>query len=92
MNWDRIEGNWKEYKGKVKERWGKLTDGDLQAIEGKRDQLIGKLQQTYGMAREEAEQQIKDFLDKLGAGKDDTGEATTGEKDTEWQGDSAGTH
>ncbi len=92
MNWDRIEGNWREYKGKVKERWGKLTDGDLQTIQGKRDQLIGKLQQTYGMAREEAEQQIKDFLDKLGAGEKDEDEAATGDEDTEWEGHSAGTH
>lgn len=90
MNWDRIEGNWKEYKGKVKERWGKLTDGDLTAIEGKRDQLIGKLQQTYGMAREEAERQIKDFLEKLGVG--DKHDSSASEKQGQWQGHGAGTH
>jgi uncharacterized protein YjbJ (UPF0337 family) len=62
MNWDRVEGNWKQVKGKVKENWGKLTDDDVDVIEGRRDQLIGKLQEKYGIAREEAERQVADFL------------------------------
>jgi uncharacterized protein YjbJ (UPF0337 family) len=62
MNWDRVEGTWKQVKGKVKENWGKLTDDDVDVIEGRRDQLIGKLQEKYGIAREEAERQVADFL------------------------------
>jgi uncharacterized protein YjbJ (UPF0337 family) len=61
MNNDRMQGNWKEIKGKVKETWGKLTDNDLTVIDGKRDQLLGKIQERYGMAREEAEKQLKQF-------------------------------
>ena len=61
MNSDRMEGNWKELKGKVKEKWGKLTDSDLDVIDGRRDQLVGKLQERYGIAREEAEKQLKEF-------------------------------
>jgi uncharacterized protein YjbJ (UPF0337 family) len=64
MNWDMIEGNWKQYKGKVKEQWGKLTDDHLDTIAGKRDQLIGKIQETYGINRDEAESQIRDFEDR----------------------------
>jgi uncharacterized protein YjbJ (UPF0337 family) len=66
MNWDQIEGNWTQFKGKVRERWGDFTDDDLEMIKGRRDQLSGKLQERYGMAREEAERQIKDFLDSIG--------------------------
>ncbi|MCG3111078.1 MAG: CsbD family protein [Candidatus Manganitrophus sp.] len=64
MNWDQIEGNWKQFKGKVKEKWGELTDDDLQVIGGKRDKLIGKLQEKYGIAKEEAEKELKNFEDQ----------------------------
>jgi uncharacterized protein YjbJ (UPF0337 family) len=65
MNWDRIEGNWKQFKGQVKEKWGKLTDDDLTAVAGKRDQLLGKIQERYGMAKDEAERELKTFSDKI---------------------------
>lgn len=61
MNWDQIEGDWKQFKGKVKEKWGKLTDDDLDVIKGKKDQLSGTLQKKYGIAKEEAENQLTDF-------------------------------
>ncbi|PSJ47920.1 general stress protein CsbD [Zobellella endophytica] len=61
MNWDIAEGNWKQFKGKVKTQWGKLTDDQLDIIAGKRQELAGKIQETYGISRDEAEQQIKDF-------------------------------
>jgi uncharacterized protein YjbJ (UPF0337 family) len=61
MNWDRIAGNWREVKGKFKEKWGKLTDDDLDVIDGKRDQLAGRLQANYGIAKDEAERQIREF-------------------------------
>ena len=58
-NWDR--GNWKQAKGKVQEQWGKLTDDYLDKIAGKREQLVGKIQESYGIARDEAERQVKDW-------------------------------
>jgi uncharacterized protein YjbJ (UPF0337 family) len=61
MNWDRIEGNWKQAKGKVKEQWGELTDDYLNKIAGKRDQLVGKIQESYGIGKEDAERQVKDW-------------------------------
>ena len=59
MNWDRIEGNWKLLTGKAKEQWGKLTDDDIDVIAGKRVQLSGKIQERFGVAKDDAEQQIK---------------------------------
>ena len=61
MNWDRIEGNWKQLKGTVKEKWGKLTDDEFDTIGGKRDQLVGKIQNSYGVGKDEAEKQLKDW-------------------------------
>lgn len=61
MNQDTLKGNWKQLKGKVKERWGKLTDDDLDVVEGRAEQLLGIIQERYGIAREEAERQLKEF-------------------------------
>lgn len=61
LNKDIVEGNWKQFKGKIKEQWGKLTDDDLDVIAGKRDQLVGRIQERSGIARDEAEKQVKDW-------------------------------
>ena len=59
MDWNRVEGNWKQLKGKVKEQWGKLTDDDLDVIAGRRDQLLGRIQQRHGLAKDEADRQVR---------------------------------
>jgi len=65
MNWDQIAGNWKQVKGVVREKWGKLTDDDVDVIAGKRDVLLGKIQEKHGIAKEEAEKQLKAWEDSL---------------------------
>jgi uncharacterized protein YjbJ (UPF0337 family) len=65
MNWDQIAGNWKQFSGKVREQWGKLTDDDLARINGQREQMIGCVQERYGVAKEEAEKQVKAWESKL---------------------------
>jgi uncharacterized protein YjbJ (UPF0337 family) len=62
MNWEQLEGKWKRYKGIIKEKWGKLTDSDLDVIAGKRDQLIGRIQERYGMTKEQAQREVKDYI------------------------------
>jgi len=62
MNWDQIAGSWKQAAGKVKEKWGKLTDDDLTVVSGKRDQLSGLLQKRYGMAKDQAEKELDEFV------------------------------
>jgi len=61
MNRDTVQGNWKQFTGKVKEKWGKLTDDELDQAEGKADQIAGILQEKYGMAKEEAQRQVKEL-------------------------------
>ena len=61
MNWDTIQGNWKQLTGRAKQQWGKLTDDDLQVVAGHRDVLAGKIQERYGIAKDEAERQVKDW-------------------------------
>ncbi|MEM5520269.1 CsbD family protein [Sulfitobacter sp. AS59] len=64
MNWDTVKGNWKQMTGKIKEEWGDLTDDDLTEAAGERDQLVGKIQAKYGVAKDEAEKQVDNFLAK----------------------------
>ena len=56
-----MEGNWKQLSGKVKTQWGKLTDDQLTQINGRRDQLVGKIQESYGISRDEADRQVRDW-------------------------------
>lgn len=64
MNTDRISGRWKQVKGRIKEQWGRLTDDDLDVIAGKRDQLLGRIQQRHGIAKEEAQEQVRRFEER----------------------------
>jgi uncharacterized protein YjbJ (UPF0337 family) len=45
----------------LRKRWGKLTDEDLRRINGKREQLSKVLSERYALARDQAEEQIKEF-------------------------------
>jgi uncharacterized protein YjbJ (UPF0337 family) len=62
MNKDTIEGNWKQLKGQVQARWGKLTDDDLTMAAGNVEILRGKIQERYGIARDEAQKQLDEFM------------------------------
>ncbi|HYN62366.1 MAG TPA: CsbD family protein [Rubrivivax sp.] len=64
MNWDRIEGNWKQVVGKARAQWGKLTDDDFDIVAGRREQLAGKIQERYGVAKEDADKQINEWIGK----------------------------
>ena len=61
MNWDRLQGNWKQVKGKIRQQWGKLTDDTLAKINGQRQVLVGKIQEAYGISRDEAERQVREW-------------------------------
>ena len=64
MNWDRIEGNWKQVVGKARAEWGKLTDDDFNIVAGRSEQLAGKIQERYGVAKEDANKQISEWIGK----------------------------
>lgn len=61
MDWDIVEGNWEMIRAKVRERWGKLSDNQLDRISGKRDQLVDAIRKSYGIGKEEAEWQVRDW-------------------------------
>ena len=61
MNTDIIKGKWKQLSGQIKAKWGDLTDDDLDIAEGNSEYLAGKVQERYGVAKDVAEKQVKEF-------------------------------
>jgi uncharacterized protein YjbJ (UPF0337 family) len=64
MNQDVLQGRWNQLKGKVREKWGELTDDDFTQIAGKKDQLVGRVQERYGLAKEQAERDVDEWLNE----------------------------
>jgi uncharacterized protein YjbJ (UPF0337 family) len=62
MNRHRLEGNWNQFSGTVKGQWGRLTDDQSAVNAGKRTQRAGRIQRQYGVAKDQAEDQLKDLL------------------------------
>ncbi len=63
MNKDTLEGKWTQVKGYIRKQWGKLTDDDVDQIQGNAEILAGKLQERYGRTKEQAQEEVKRFLD-----------------------------
>ena len=64
-NWEQVAGKWKQFSGQVKKKWGNLSDDELMQVNGRRDVLVVKIQERYGIAREEANKQIDEWISKL---------------------------
>lgn len=62
MNWDVIKGNWKQSKGSVQSRWGELTGDEVDEVAGEREKLEGIIQEKYGKTKQEAKQDVDDWL------------------------------
>jgi uncharacterized protein YjbJ (UPF0337 family) len=67
MNRDILQGNWKQAKGEILRQWGKLTNDELDRIEGNRIKLVGLIQERYGVAKDEAEEQLRAWEDRHAA-------------------------
>jgi uncharacterized protein YjbJ (UPF0337 family) len=73
MNWDQIAGKWLQVKGDIRQKWGKLTDDDLEVIAGSKDNFIGRIQVRYGIAKDQAQQQLDDWLKTVGPAEPHSG-------------------
>jgi uncharacterized protein YjbJ (UPF0337 family) len=61
MNWTLAENNWQQFKGRVRARWIKFDETQLATIAGQRAELLKCIQSTYGIARSEAEREVRAF-------------------------------
>ena len=64
MNWAQVEGKWDQLKGAAQKQRGKLTDDDLMQARGSRDDFIGRVKERYGIAKEDAEKQVDEFMSR----------------------------
>jgi uncharacterized protein YjbJ (UPF0337 family) len=58
---DMIRNRWSLLRLRLKGKWSKLTDDDINRRDGHRDYLVGKLQERYGIAKEKARVEVKEF-------------------------------
>lgn len=58
---DMIRSKWSLLAKKLQVKWGRLTDDDVGRRDGHRDYLVDKLQERYGIAREKARVEVKEF-------------------------------
>lgn len=65
MNKTVLEAKWKQVEGLIQKKWGKLTDDDLLAIKGDITLLGAKVQERYGLAKEEAQEQVEELLERF---------------------------
>lgn len=61
---DELKGKWQQQVGAAKIAWGKLTEDELLKSEGHAQKLAGLVQERYAITRDEADKQVKDFIDK----------------------------
>ena len=62
MNWDHIEGNWEQFIEIIRQQWGKLTVKQLNEIAGNRNKLAGIIQESYGISKNDADQQVDAWI------------------------------
>lgn len=62
MNIDRFEGRMTQFRGAAKAKWGELTDDQLDQLDGEVMQLTGLIQEVYGIAKDQAEKDVRSFL------------------------------
>jgi len=58
---DIIKTRWTHLGTKLKLKWPRLTLDDIEQLDGHRAYLVGKLRERYGIAKEKAEMQVKEF-------------------------------
>ena len=57
---DMIRNQWHSLRTRLRQKWSKLTEEDVR-VEGHRDYLINTLQTRYGIAKEKARFEVREF-------------------------------
>jgi len=64
MNRDRVAGSWKQFRGNVQEQWSRFVGDEAGVSAAQHTRLAGSFQVRRGRSTEDAERQLKDFLDR----------------------------
>jgi uncharacterized protein YjbJ (UPF0337 family) len=64
MNRDRVAGSWKQFSASVQEQWSRIVGDELGVSAAQRTRLAGSFQVRRGRSAEDAERQLREFLDR----------------------------
>ncbi len=67
MNNDVLKGIWRQVRGEARKTWGKITDDEFDQVNGEAERLVGVVQTKYGYTREQAEQEVESFINRMQA-------------------------
>jgi uncharacterized protein YjbJ (UPF0337 family) len=62
MEKNEFERNWPHLQEVIKDKWKNLVEEDFREVQGKYDQFVSKLQEKYELSKEQAEEQIKNWV------------------------------
>jgi uncharacterized membrane protein YeaQ/YmgE (transglycosylase-associated protein family)/uncharacterized protein YjbJ (UPF0337 family) len=60
-----MEGHWDMVQRKIHSRWSKITEVEAGQLNGNHEQLVNIIKERYGIAKEQAEDQLQKFLRAL---------------------------
>jgi hypothetical protein len=60
-----ISTSFHSLKNKIKARWGKFTDSEVEDCCKNIDEIVPRIEKSYGVARERAEQEFREFQKTL---------------------------
>jgi len=63
MQRDTFTGRWNQIREDLKREWTKLTDEDVDQIKGNMAELVSLVQQKYDYTKDQAQQDVTQFLD-----------------------------
>jgi len=66
MRWERIGIHWDDYRVRAKRHWVELSDRQLELVHGDRELLMDSLQESYGLPRDIADEQIREWCTTFG--------------------------
>jgi uncharacterized protein YjbJ (UPF0337 family) len=61
---DLVKAKWQKHAAAAKIVWGKLTNDEILESEGRAEKLSALVSERYAVDRREANEQVKNFLDK----------------------------
>lgn len=66
MKWQTIEFNWDHYLPKAKRHWRAFSEAQLATIKGNYNRLVDCLSESYGLSKDVAEEQIREWSATFG--------------------------
>ena len=63
------QSDWEVTKAKIHAKWSKISDAQLESFKANRDHLLLSIQTLYGITKEKAALEYKDFKDSLQLGQ-----------------------